>query len=67
MPTKGCNLLDPLPTQLVKQCFDDLVPLITRIINESLKCGIVPAQFKQTVVTPILKKSGLDSKLPLEL
>jgi hypothetical protein len=59
MPTKGC-ILDPFPTYLVKQCCDDLIPLITQIINESLTSGIVPAQFKQAIVVPILKKPGLD-------
>ena len=62
MPTKGCNL-DPLPTDLVKECADDLVPLLTSIINESLKAGVVPAQLKQAIVVPILKKSGLDSNI----
>ncbi|XP_072037652.1 uncharacterized protein [Amphiura filiformis] len=59
MPTKGC-ILDPLPTDLVKQCADDLVPLLTCIINESLASGIVPDQFKQAIIVPILKKNGLD-------
>ena len=59
MPTKGC-ILDPMPTDMVKQCADDLVPLITCIINESLASGIVPNHFKQAVVVPILKKTGLD-------
>ena len=59
MPTKSCAL-DPLPTQLAKTCLQDLLPLITNIINSSLCTGIVPSQFKQAVVTPLLKKKGLD-------
>ena len=59
MPTKSC-ILDPLPTNLVKHCIDDLVPLITHIVNESLMSGTVPLQFKQAIVVPILKKHGLD-------
>ena len=31
---------------------DDLVPLIGRIVNESLLTGSVPLQFKEAVVTP---------------
>jgi hypothetical protein len=58
-PTKGC-ILDPLPTQLVKECIVELVPLITCIINTSFRSGVVPSQFKQAVVVPILKKSSLD-------
>ena len=31
------------------------------IVNASLSAGIVPQQFKQALVTPLLKKPGLDS------
>ena len=34
-PNKSCQL-DPTPTWLVKQCVDQLLPLLTSIINESL-------------------------------
>ena len=59
-PTKSC-MLDPIPTSITKQCFDDIVSLITFIVNASLSTGIVPPQFKQTIVTPLLKKPGLDT------
>ena len=55
-------MLDPIPTSITKQCLDDLVSLITFIVNASLSTGIVPHQFKQTIVTPLLKKPGLDTK-----
>ena len=58
-PTKTC-MLDPIPTSLTKECLSDLLPLITRIVNSSLGSGVVPPQFKQAVVTPMLKKPGLD-------
>ena len=58
-PTKSCTL-DPIPTSLTKQCLDTLGPLITSIINASLSTGVFPKQFKEAVVTPILKKSGLN-------
>ena len=35
--------------------------MITVIVNASLSAGIVPQQFKQALVTPLLKKPGLDS------
>ena len=57
-PTKSC-VLDPIPTSLMKQCLNDLVPLITVIIKVSLFTGTVPQQFKQAVVIPLLKKPGL--------
>ena len=53
-PTKSC-MLDPIP------CLDALVSLITFIVNASLSTGIVPPQFKQATVTPLLKKPGLDT------
>lgn len=52
--------LDPLPTSLVKSCLSSLLPLITAIIHSSLSTGIVPSLFKTAVITPILKKPGLD-------
>ena len=59
-PTKSC-MLDPIPTSITKQCLDDLVLFITFIVNASLSTGIVPPQFKQAIVTPFLKKPGLDT------
>ena len=59
MPTKCCSL-DPIPTDLVKECAENLVPHITCIINNSLATGIVPDKFKQAIVIPLLKNAGLD-------
>ena len=58
-PTKTC-MLDVIPTSLTKECLSDLLPLITRIVSSSLCSGVVPPQFKQAIVTPLLKKPGLD-------
>jgi hypothetical protein len=55
---KSCDL-DPCPTFIVKECVDLLVAPITSIINMSLSNGIFPGQFKQALVTPLLKKSSL--------
>ena len=54
-------MLDPIPTSHTKQCLDALVSLITFIVNASPSTGIVPPQFKQAIVTPLLKKPGLDT------
>ena len=40
-PNKSCQL-DPIPTWLVKQCVDQLLPLLTSRINESLTKGEFP-------------------------
>ena len=58
-PTKSSDL-DPIPTYLLKQCSDALAPAITRIINAFLSRGEVPPSFKEAIVTPLLKKPGLE-------
>ena len=59
-PTKNC-MSDPIPTFLMKQCRNDLVPLVTAIIDVSLSTGTVLMQFKHAVVVPLLEKPGLDA------
>ena len=59
--TKSCEL-DPLPTRLLKLCLDELVPVITSVVNSSLISGIVPLDFKSAIVRPLLKKHGLDTE-----
>ena len=57
-PSKSCSL-DPIPTE----CVDPLLPVITRIINDSLASGIVPSSFKCALVTPLIKKPQLDPSI----
>ena len=54
---KSC-LLDPMSTSLV----DVLLPVNSRIVNISLSCGNFSNEWKGALVTPILKKPGLDPK-----
>ena len=61
-PTKSCSL-DPLPTQLLKDHLDLLVPAITKLIICSLSSGIVPSKFKQALITPLIKKPSLDPNI----
>ena len=56
---KSCDL-DPMPTSLLKGNIDLLTPILTDIFNTSLETGVVPVDMKYALVTPILKKSGLD-------
>ena len=58
--SKSCSL-DPIPTWLVKQCIDQLLPVITSLINLSLQSGYFPDDWKCAIITPILKKLGLDA------
>ena len=53
-PTKSC-LLDPLPTFLIKECIDILLPSLTKLVNCSLMEGCIPDAFKSAVVTPLIK------------
>ena len=57
-PIKSC-LLDPLPTFLIKECIDILLPSITKLVNCSLCEGVVPDGFKKAVVTPLIQKASL--------
>ena len=52
--------LDPLPTALVKEYIDDLLPLLTHITNLTLSSGVFPSAWKTAHVVPLLKKDGLD-------
>ena len=63
-PSKSCSL-DPWSTFLVLDYLNVLITAITSIINASLEQGKCPIFFKQTHVTPILKKSSLSYKLIL--
>ena len=59
LPNKQCSL-DPIPTWLLKEVLDVIVPYLTVLFNSSLTTGIVPDGFKLAYVTPLLKKTGLD-------
>jgi len=59
---KSCKL-DPIPTTLLYEKLDILLPTITNIINTSLTIGIVPRDLKTAVVKPLLKKRSLDKNL----
>ena len=53
-PTKSC-LLDPVPTNILKDCLDELLRILSTTINLSLESGFFPDIWKQSVVTPLLK------------
>ena len=59
-PNKTCQL-DPVPTWLVKDVHGLVSPFISLLFNKSLTSGYFPLEFKQAVVCPLLKKSGLDA------
>ena len=55
---KSC-CLDLVPIQLVKECNNILVLLITRITNKSFVNDYIPKSFKLAAVIPLLKKADL--------
>ena len=57
-PTTCAN--DPISSVIVKDNINCLAPLITQIINKSLQSGTFADCWKTAVVTPLLKKEGLD-------
>ena len=58
-PVKSCTL-DPVPTFLVREFVDLLLPFLTTLVNTSLMQDQLPPSQKHAIVTPRLKRSGLD-------
>ena len=58
-PPKTC-VLDPLPTSVLRDLVDVLLPFIHVMCNASLKEGHLPSSQKAAIVTPILKKVNAD-------
>ena len=58
-PRKTCPL-DPTPTDFLLESVDLLLPFITVMCNASLRDGFLPSSQKAAVITPVVKKSGLD-------
>ncbi|XP_060603432.1 angiopoietin-2-like [Ruditapes philippinarum] len=60
--TKSCEL-DLIPKHILKSHLDELLPTITKLVNLSLSKGVFPTHWKQEIVRPLLKKSGLELQL----
>ena len=56
---KSCEL-DPIPSKLLIECLDYILPSITDLINSFTASGVFPQCIISALVTPILKKSSLD-------
>ena len=46
---------DPIPLKILLQCLDELEPIITFIVNDSLSSGIFPSSLKNALVRPTIK------------
>ena len=49
------SMMDPLPTDVLLESIDIVLPYITTMCNASLKEGFLPASQKAAIITPILK------------
>ena len=56
---KSCEL-DFIPSKLLIECLDSILPSLTDLFHSSFASGIFPQCFKSAFVTPILKKRCLD-------
>jgi hypothetical protein len=59
MKTKSCQL-DPLPTSIIKESMDTMLPYLCEIVNRSFETSTFPDSLKGASVTPLIKKAGLD-------
>ena len=59
---KSCEL-DPIPTTLLYENLDILLPTIMNIISTSLTASIAPHDLKTAIIKPLLKKPSLDRYL----
>ena len=57
---KSCPL-DPMPTSVVLDVLDVLLPVITNMINLSLESGVFANDWKEALLNLLLKKCGLDT------
>ena len=56
---KSCHL-DPVPTYIMKDCLDVLLPSLTKMVNLSMTSSTFPSAWKKASVTPLLKKASLE-------
>ena len=59
MPAKS-SPLGNIPTSVIKNCVGTFAPLIARLVSLSFKEGKFPEKYRQVLVTPPLKKEGLE-------
>ena len=56
---KSCEL-DPIPSNLLIECLDSILPSVTDLFSSSLASGIFQQGFNSALVTPILKRMCRD-------
>ena len=59
---KTCSL-DPIPSWLLKNLRATFAPVICHLVNVSLSSGTLPSSEKRAIITPVLKKNGVDKNI----
>ena len=62
MNSKSC-FLDTIPTWLLKECSDVMLPILTHLINSSLENHTFPGSLKHATITPTIKDPNGDSEI----
>ena len=55
--------LDPFPTKLLMSHLSSIINIILRIVNLCFSSGDFPASCKLAIISPLIKKTGLDSEI----
>ena len=63
LPAKS-SPLDFVPTSLIKSCHTVFSELIAQLANLSFSLGFFPSKYKSALISPLLKKPGLDESNP---
>ena len=58
-PAKSCGL-DLFPSKLLVRHHQEVVPILTQIVNASLTQGEFISELKNALLRPLLKKAGID-------
>ena len=60
-PSKSCPS-HPMPTKTLKSCLNELLPVITTLVNSSLQEGVFPDALKEGLLHPKIKKTSMDKR-----
>ena len=55
--------LDPFPTKLLMSHLSSIINIILRIVNLCFSSGDFPASCKSAIISPLIKKQGLDTEI----